>query len=193
MSDFDWIYIRQCFENGEPANAIAKRMGRPTKQAILQRAKREGWVAEALPSSAQNGLPRLPAVAAALSISSNKLTDELLQTVLGLIAIGSTEEIAAQAAGISARTWQGWKAQEPKLKDLVRRARAGKLSEWIGRIDRASDKDWKAAKALLEAQPETRDYFSSGGGGGRVEVVININREGEGVTVESSAVDVEND
>lgn len=188
MSGYDWPYIRQRYEAGETAYAISKRMGgKPTKQAIQKRASKEGWEQIEV---ADSGPERLPIVAKALRINAHKLTDELLQTVLGMIGMGASEQLACQAAGISQRTWTGWKAKDERLQDAVQRARAGKLSEWIGRIDRASETDWKAAQALLQASPETREHFGKDGQGSKLEVVIHIDRDApgtesvRGVTVE---------
>lgn len=101
MPQYDWPYIRKRYESGETAYAISKRMGKPSKQAIMKRASKEGWT-----QVTGSGPERLPLVAAALNISASKLTDELLQIVLGLIADGATEGMACQAAGISQRTWK---------------------------------------------------------------------------------------
>ncbi len=172
--DFDWPYIRQCYEAGESAYMLNKRMGSPSKQAILRRVKLENWTQ---PEPTAEVAGRMPIVAAALSINSTMLTDELLRTVLGMIGIGSSEKLACDAAGISQKTWIDWKNQDERLSNAVRRARAGKLSEWIGRIDKASEHDWKAAEALLKSQPETREHFGNqGAGGGKIEVIINISR-----------------
>ena len=188
---YDWPYIRLRYESGETAYTISKRMGgKPSKQAIMKRAAKEGWEQ----GQASPELPaRLPIVAAALNVESRKLTDEVLQIILGMVANGSPEGIAAQAAGIHPTTLIDWKKQDPRLKDAIHRARAGKLSEWIARIDSASQKDWKAAQALLQAAPETRDQFGkTDGKGSKLEIVININRE-DGVTVEGEAREVDDE
>lgn len=191
--NYDWPYIRMRYEAGETAYAISQAMGwKPTKQAIMKRAAKEGW--ERAEPSDDDELPeRLPIVAQALSIRSHKLTDELLRVVLGMIGVGATEALACQAAGINQTTWIDWKHQDPKLKDAVHRARAGKLSEWIGRIDQASQKDWKAAQTLLQAAPETREHFGKDQQGSKLEVVIHIDRDApgtehvRGVTIEGEA------
>lgn len=182
--DFDWPYIRLCYEKGEGASSISRRLGRPTKQAIAQRAKREGWDH---PQVSRETPALLPAIARALSVSSTKLSDEVIETVIGMIGTGAPKHLAVQAAGISPNTWARWEKQDQRLADLVQRARAGKLSEWIGRIDHASTTDWKAADRLLQTAPETKEQFgSTGGAGAKLEVVINISRDGEhkGVTIE---------
>lgn len=186
MADYDWPYIRQRYESGETAYSLSKRLGgHPSKQAIMKRAAKEGWEQHRVTDS---GPQRLPIVARALTINAHKLTDELLETVLGMIAIGASEQMACQASGITQRTWTRWKSEDSRLQDAVNRARAGKLSEWIGRIDRASETDWKAAQALLQAQPETKEHFGKGGEGGRVEIVIHIEREGESVRTNARPV-----
>ena len=167
------------FEAGETAYSISKSMGgRPSKPGIAKRAVKEGWK---VPDQGNN---QLPIVAAALNIDSRKLTDQLLQTILGLIGIGATEQLACQAAGISQNTFITWKGQDPRLKDAVHRARAGKLCQWIGRIDKAGETDWKADQALLQASKETRDQFGKGNIDSKVQVTINIDRGDGGLVIE---------
>ena len=183
MSDYDWSNIRLKYELGQTCYKIAQEMGgRPSKQAIAKRAKREGWE-----QTLDQGTDRLPIIVSALKINSRILTDELLQTVLGMIGIGSSEAMACQAAGINPGTWIDWKHQDERLQNAVQRARAGKLSEWIGRIDKAARKDWKAAQALLQSAPETKGDFGKDAGPSKLEVVININREAPGVTINQAS------
>ena len=171
--NYDWTNIRIRYESGETAYSISKSFGnRPTRQAIAKRASKEGWGSE-IANHIQNGFPIL---AAALSVDSSKMTDKLLQTVLGMIGMGSTEGLACQAVGISQNTWISWKDQDRRLQDAVNRARAGKLSEWVGRIDQAGKKDWKANHVLLQAAPETRGYFGKDQTDNKIEVIINIDR-----------------
>ena len=165
----DWQYVRGLFESGQTAYQIAKRPDMPSKQGIANRAKLEGWIKPKNPD-------RLPIVAEALAINSYLLTDDVLTVVLGLIAEGATQEIAAQAAGISGRTWASWCKQDEKLRDAVRRARAGKLATWMSHVDTAATRDWRAAQWLLHTASETRESYGANKGDGKLEIVINIDR-----------------
>jgi hypothetical protein len=171
MKRYDWSVIRAMYEMGETAYGISKAPHMPTKQAIMKRAKKEDW------HKPDRETYRLPIVAKALNIESHKLTDDLLQTVLGLIESGATIELACTAAGISPRTWATWQTQDPALKDLVRRARAGKVVQYLNTVDQAQHKDWKAATWLMQNSPDTRDQFGAKGSDNKLEVVINIDRE----------------
>ena len=98
---YDWERIRIRYESGESAYAISQNLGnKPTRQAISKRVAKEQWASN-ISAHIQKGFPIL---AAALSVDSNKLTDDLLQTVLGMIGMGSTEGLACQAVGISQNT-----------------------------------------------------------------------------------------
>ncbi len=181
-SGIDWALIRAKFELGATAYQISKEMGgTPTKQGIAKRAAREEW-------RKPEGNRTLPIVAEALALDSTRCTDEVLAVVLGLIAEGSTLELACNAAGISARTWQRWTKDEPRLQDLTTRARAGKVSSYLSRIDKAGEKDWKALSWLLSNSPDTRDTFGSKGADNKLEIVINIDRPG--VTIDGESVEV---
>ena len=167
-NNYDWQHIRSLFESGETAHRISRRPGMPTKEGIRKRSIKERWKK---PTTVH-----LPSVAAGLNIRSNLLTDDLLTTVLGMIGEGATQEIACQAAGISARTWRDWIKADQTLQDAVRRARAGKLATWMSHIDRASERDWRAGQWLLQTAPETRETFGKTGQDSKLEIVINIDR-----------------
>lgn len=169
MKNYDWPRIKIMYEMGQTAYQIGKGPDMPSKQGIQDRANREEWVKPERGS--------LPIVAAALQVNSSKLTDEVLSTVLGLIAEGATIELACTAAGIAPTTWHDWQRQDPTLKDAVIRCRAGKVINWTSAIDKATEKDWKAASWLLQNSPDTRDQFGAKGGDNKLEVVININRD----------------
>ncbi len=166
---YDWQYIRAKFESGMTAYQIGKRPDMPTKQAIQNRANKDDWQRTEMPE-------RLPVIAKALAINSSLLTDDLLVVVLDLIANGATQEIASQAAGISARTWQTWCKQSEALRDAVRRARAGKIADWMQSVDTASKSDWRAGQWLLQTAAETREAFGKQSESNTLQVVFNIDR-----------------
>lgn len=172
-SDFDWPYIRGLYESGQTAYQIAKRPDCPTKQAIQNRANAEGW------TKPDPTTYKPPILAAALNINSHKLTDEVLRVLLGMIAEGSTVELACRAAGIADTTFRAWCREDPSLKDAVQRARAGTVAGWLGTINQATRKDWKAATWLLQNSPDTRDNYGAKGGDNKLEIVINIDRSSD--------------
>jgi len=170
---FDWPYIRGLYESGQTAYQIAKRPDCPTKQAIQNRADKEGW------HKPDPTTYRPPILAESLNINSHKLTDEVLRVLLGMIAEGATIELACKAAGISNATYTKWCRDDPSLRDAVQRARAGTVAGWLGAVNQATRKDWKAATWLLQNSPDTRDSYGAKGNDSKLEIVININRETE--------------
>lgn len=178
---FDWPYIRGLYEAGSTAYQLAKRRDFPSKQAIQNRATKEGWL------KPEAGTHRLPIVAEALNIDSSKLTDDLLRTILGLISEGATIEIACKCAGIAPATWSRWCAKDTQLMDATRRARAGTVMSWINTVHQATQKDWKAATWLMQNSPDTRDSFGPKGSDNKLEVIINIDRD-KGVTIDGETV-----
>ena len=167
---YDWHYIRALFETGQTAYQIAKRPDAPSKQAIQKRANAEGWI------KPDQGQSRLPIVAKALTVNSERLTDELLAVLLDLIANGATREVACAACGISTETLRRWCHEDSRLGEMLDRARAGTVAGYLGTVHQAQHKDWKAATWMLTNAPDTRDHFGAGKHDGKVEVVINIDR-----------------
>jgi len=158
------------YEMGQTAYQIGKAPDMPTKQAIQDKANKEDWQK---PDTTLNNLPML---AAAFDIDSTKLTDELLNTVLGLIAEGSTIELACGVVGISPDTWHRWGREDSRLKTMTQRCRAGKVVSWMSTVDRAKQADWKAATWLLQNSPDTRKQFGPQAHDNKLEVTINIDR-----------------
>jgi len=143
----------------------------PTKEAIRRRSIDEGWVKPDATAS------RPPILAAALNIRSDKLTDEVLAVLLNMISEGATIELACKASGISPATYRRWADQDPSLRDAVQRARAGTVAGWLSSVNQATRKDWKAATWLLQNSPDTRDNYGAHKGDGKLEIVINIDRD----------------
>ena len=168
---FDWPYLRALYETGQTAYQISKRADAPSKQAIQKRANKEGWIKPDISTT------RLPVVAKALTVKSDKLTDELLAVLLDMIAEGATREVAAAACGISGETLRRWCEQDPTLKDMINRARAGTVAGYLGTINQAQHKDWKAASWMLTHSPDTRDHYGQAAKDNKIEVTFNFQRK----------------
>ena len=184
----DWQLVRMKYEAGQTAYRISQDMGgRPTKQGITLRPNKEGWNKGA--GSAITIANELPIVKQALALAGpTKCTAERVAFVLDLVSRGSSERLTATAAGISAKTLARWKQQDPVLTEQLRQARAGKLAEWIGRIDEAATRDWKAADRLLQASPDLDDWSQTQQGG--ITIVLNIDRDQQGVVIEGTSKEV---
>jgi hypothetical protein len=172
----DWEFIRLRWESGESSYAIAKALGRPTKQGIDKRIKREAWVRK------DNGITvarQLSIVERARAIGNgSKATAERIGLLLELMGKGSTAKLACSVVGISADTLTKWQAIDPQLTEQIRQARNGKVAEWFSHIDMAAKRDWKAADRLLQSAPEAENWQGTGHGSGGITVVLNIDRDG---------------
>jgi len=180
----DWQLVQMKFEAGQSPYAISRDLGgRPTKQGIAKRAKREGWQADA--SGVLSVAAELPIVKRAQMLTGpTKCSAERVAFILDLVGRGASIKLAATAAGINPKTLKQWQASDPQFAEQLRQARAGKLAEWIAHIDSAAARDWKAADRLLQASPEAEDFSQHQVGG--ITVVLNIDRE-HGALIEGQA------
>jgi len=155
------------FEAGQTPYAISRDLGgRPTKQGVAKRAAREGWQVQA--NSTVSVAAELPIVKRAQMLT------------------GPTKCTAERVAGINPKTLKQWTDQDPQLAEQLRQARAGKLAEWIGHIDGAASRDWKAADRLLQAAPEAEDFSQHQQGG--ITIVLNIDRDAtQGPVIDAEA------
>jgi len=176
MTDkYDWDVIRVRYARGETCHAISKSMdGKPTRQGIMKRAKRENWL---------EGNSEIPASIKNLSLVQTgsklprKRSPEAVNAVLGFIDQGATEEMAARAAGIHPKTLYNWKLECPEFAAMIAVARARKQVEWVNNIDRAGKKDWKASDRLLQADPDTREIFGRQVKQEGPKIILNIHRD----------------
>ena len=169
----DWDAIRVRYARGETAYAISKSMGgKPTRQGIMKRAKRESWMQgnSTIPESIKN-LPLLQVH----NKHPRKRTPENVNAILGFMQNGASDEIAAKAAGISPKTLYNWKLDCPEFATMIEVARAQKVVEWIGKIDSA--KDWKAQLKLLQVSPEAREQFADRRKDEGPTIILNIHRD----------------
>jgi hypothetical protein len=114
-----------------------------------------------------------------------KCTAERIAFILELLSSGSTEALAARAAGVNVKTLKRWQTEDPLLAEQCRQARAGKLADWIASIDRAATTDWKAAKELL-TQADDADGFHRADTQGGITIVLNIDRDNEGTVIQGN-------
>jgi hypothetical protein len=171
----DWDLVRLKYEAGQTPYAISRDLGgRPSKQGIVKRASKEGWTVT--DSSTLAVAAELPIVKRAQALTGpTKCTAERVAFILELVGRGASVKLAATAAGINPKTLKKWSEDDPQLGEQLRQARAGKLAEWIGHIDTAAQRDWKAADRLLQAAPEAEDFSQHQQGG--ITIVLNIDRD----------------
>ena len=185
----DWSLIKLRWEGGQTAYEISQSLGgRPSKQGIDSKAKRDSWKRH---KNALVVAESLPLVERAKALTGpTKATAERVAFILDCIASGSSPALAARAAGINAKTLKRWQHEDPQFAEQCRQARAGKLCDWIATIDGAAmSGDWKAAKELLEQSADESGFQRTETHGG-ITVVLNIDRdhtaEPTGVTIEHS-------
>lgn len=178
--NYDWTRIRLLYEGGmTPYKIAARYLNRPSAQGIRNRAKKEGWLVNEGSVAAASSLPGMPALGSPVNGSYDP---ETVGVVLEMIGHGSTEKLACEAAGITQQTLIRWKHERPQFIDLLKQARARKLTEYLANIDRAAATDWKASQTLLEKAPEMEDWKPKQQGDGGVTVVLNIDRDPTGLT-----------
>ena len=186
----NWDEIRQRYEAGESANGIANSGVGVSKQAILGRIKRHGWVqSQSAKRIAQHGnmirqqaeaLATDPRQPFAVQAAWGKDTPETRAKILAHLEKGATYELAAKAVGLSRMTLHRWREDDPGFAEEIEAARSSHAITHIGVIDYAGRevKDWKASAHLLAKNPLTKaDYGDTAKAGGPViQVVLNVAR-----------------
>jgi hypothetical protein len=180
----DWHAIKARLEAGDSAYGIAKDFP-VSKQAILKRAKKEGW----LPGPGK-WLPATKATDTAQRIANpqnrsdqllasfGKRTPENMAEVLGMIEDGTPKYVACHAIGISDETLNAWLKDDADFLALYQRAEAEYLQANFSATKKAANRgDPRAAQWNISKHRLTREeYGDKGGGGSGITVNINIPR-----------------
>ena len=181
-----WDQIRTMWTQGQSAYSIARALGgNPTRQAIAKRAKLRGWSREVDGIVSEKHFRKHP-------VTLGKDTPENRERIIDLLRKGATLKLAAQATGIGRDTLLAWRKSDPAFQAQCMAARANMLADCAEAIYNQRHRDWKAAKHVLETAPETRDEYRTDGRDGKLEIVININRQ-DGVEIEGTAIEIEDD
>ena len=170
---YDWPMIRALYEKGVKVAQIPKQVSAsPTRQAIAQRAKREGWKVALV---SREDLPP------ALTQSFGRDTPETRAQVIDAIRNGVSESVAASLVGVHRNTLGNWKKQDVAFCAAIDSARAAFINRHHANIDKAGERDWRASAYVLERQAETREQFNpANAGSGGISIVLNIVRDVEG-------------
>jgi len=190
----NWHNVRARWESGESSHKISKANGgRPTRQGIDQKAKREKWLkggvavgnSEGNVIAIQSWIDRVGEIEPAGAKDSQVRRAMILQQ----ISIGAPKGLAAEMAGTSPDSLARWCERDADFAALVEEAEAAKTAKRLGCIDTAIAKgDTKAAQYMLERDKATRAHFAQEQGKPSVNVTINVQR-GEAVTVEGETID----
>jgi len=74
----------------------------------------------------------------------------LADLVCAALEEGASYELAAAAAGISYSTLNRWRKDDEAFATNIATAESRAARRWLGQIDQAASKDWRAAAWLLE-------------------------------------------
>jgi transposase len=81
----------------------------------------------------------------------SKLTDDRTAQICTLLRAGTTVDLAAEATGISRRTFYDWLERDPDFRQSVDEAKAQAEATLVARVAKASAAgSWQAAAWLLE-------------------------------------------
>ncbi|HEX7080208.1 MAG TPA: hypothetical protein VF329_04270 [Gammaproteobacteria bacterium] len=100
------------------------------------------------------------------------------QRILELVSTGSTLRLASGACGLEPAEAAELLRTDERFRRAVRAARYSVLAAAAAKV--AASKDSRSARWMLEVAPESRDEYRQESAGGRLEVVINIDRGGTG-------------
>lgn len=191
-----WNDIKRLYEAGKPANAIAKDMtaqgDKISKQAILKRAKREGWANNPQAAKVRQAAEAWQPIAATHSQTGNQLatgpdrsatqianwgkrTLENAAHILAQVELTGDQKLAARSAGIHPDTLKRWRESDSDFAEQLDAANAKFCAEHIGNVSKASERgDWKAAERLLSVNPMTKEDWGGSGQAGHGGITVNL-------------------
>lgn len=185
----DWHDIKGRLEAGESAYSIAKSTEgterRVSKQAILKRAKKEGWLPgprKWLPATKATETARRiadPQTRADQILAARGLrTPENAAEILSYLETGAPRYIAARSVGMSEDTLAAWLKTDAEFSALVDKAESEYLRANFKATRSAAERgDPRAAQWNIQKHRLTRDEYSdTNKGSGGITVNINIPR-----------------
>lgn len=210
----DWQQVRQLYESGLSAPAIEKQISRAvSRQAILKRARKEGWLQgingtrALVAGGTDGGVPSLPDGGSVELESpetlagkwggpiSSKLveagkvgvTRRGVERALAGYAYGATHKAAARLAGVTEATWIHWREDCPDLQQAIEELQSLEGIRDLQKIRAAGDRgDWKANEAKLRANPMMKEAWreeGKGSGGVTINFTFGPNMPTEAMRV----------
>jgi hypothetical protein len=188
-----WPEIKVSYEelrsSGKSHNQASKELSTRfpvTRIGIRKRAEAEGW-AKDVPAHSFKAIQAANNTQIAHDPTYPKANPERIASILGMVAMGAPEYLAAQQNGIDRTTLADWKTADPAFSKAVDAAKASRAIHRVGKIEEASDRgDWKASAFLLSRDPLTREDFGEQQSKGGIAIQINITRGDDVETVVSS-------
>ena len=174
---YDWQGIRERYESGETAGAISRSLhGRPTRQGIQKRAKREGWLQISV--SAKDAARKLPSIqktfVRAQGEDLGQRSEQNAQIMLSAFERGASPKIAAGLVGLTESQLKQWMIYDRQVAMEIRARVAQVAAENIDKIRDAGD--WRASKWILDNTPFSREEFGSRKEEDGPVIVLNIKR-----------------
>lgn len=202
-----WNEIKKRWESGETAASIARELtekgNKISKQAISQKAKREGWKpptaatkrireheerwkearqqTTTLATTADNS-PDKPSIKQSRQIAQwGKRTPENRDTILASLRSYGNKTLAAASAGIDRTTLRNWSKDDDLFAAEIEEAQAQWAHDRLQNVHNAGDRgDWKADQWLLgQHMPDQYSQNEAGGKGGGINIQFNFSRSTE--------------
>jgi len=181
-----WDAVKAMWMAGNSASSIGNKQGLPTKQAICDRIKSEGWERIDKPDESLAVIP----------FDGLSPQQQIVATKIGQ---GLTQKDAAAFAGITPETVSVWVKNDPNFLKAKQAAVAVKAARRVKRIEDAED--WRAATWLLERDPDSRTDYGPPRAPvptlphmmfnvlGQVQVGMDRSPEPQAITVEATPVE----
>lgn len=210
----DWSEVRKLYESGLSAPAIEKQIKRAvSRQAILKRARKEGWLqgvegskalmvsgtSGGVPSGPDSGSAELespetlagkwgaPIAAQLVEAGKVGVTRRGMERALAGYAYGATHKAAARLAGVTEATWIAWREDCPNLQQAIEELQSLEGIRDLQKIRAAGDRgDWKANEAKLRANPMMKEAWRDDGkasGGVVIQIAFGANMPPEAMKV----------
>lgn len=177
----DWVAIRRDWDKRVDSGDVVKRSGLPN---VSQMAKKYGIARNTLLDRIERYKWKEKASRGYLELGSDVQGVANLDkksVILEHLEQRATFTLAAARAGISVKTLEKWRKDDPAFNEECFKALSRKGDRHYDAMDAAAETDWKAAERLLAINPATREDFAKteSTGGGVINVQINIPRPGD--------------
>lgn len=162
-----WDEIKARFEAGETASKLQHEYD-VTRQAITQRARKEGWD--------KTKVPTHPEASKALRRYWGRRTNANADIICQALSVGMPPRQAVRKVGMAIETYDAWRDEDSSFCQKTDEAIARWSESKYAQVNQAGD--WKAASEMLSRHPVTKDDWGaiSGGGAGGINVIINVPR-----------------
>jgi len=191
----DWVDVERRYKAGETSRTISRVLMEfgisLSRQAIEQRAERQGWSekrpASSAPSPVVEAKPRPKIERAkntrhpAVPAEANRRTEAAAVAVIAAASHGASLPVAASYANLDGEFLQRWLAEDESFRRRITQEMAAKAVRRLELVDEAAERgDVKATMWWLENAPITRTEFGKNARGTAetIKVVLNIRGPG---------------